>query len=273
MSLTTLRQPAEPQNGISRIPGFGYAAFSRNASALGGGDVCEVLRLSDTSLLLVMADVMGKGVGASLFAGSFRTLVRAVAHEQVEPAVCLAEINELMFDELSSKDTFITAQLVVVDLANRQLAIGNAGHCPLLVADGFHSIEAFAPPGMPLGIDPYASFESEHVAFEPFSSLLLYTDGITEARNSAGKFFGQGRLERWFWRASSTHRTAAQLKKSLLRQIENFQDEQVVHDDQSFLFLADEAPRLSSMIPQDGLGWFLPWRQTQRAKTAVGMSG
>src|SRR5579883_866948 len=136
MSLTTLPIPVQPQAGVATIPDFGFATFCRNASELGGGDVCEVLRLSGSSLLLIMADVMGKGAGASVFAGAFRTLARAVAHPQVDPASCLAEINELMFSELSKKDTFITAQLVVADLKNRQLLVANAGHCPMLVADG-----------------------------------------------------------------------------------------------------------------------------------------
>ncbi|HLH54524.1 MAG TPA: PP2C family protein-serine/threonine phosphatase [Verrucomicrobiae bacterium] len=270
MSLTTLPIPVQPQAGVATIPDFGFATFCRNASELGGGDVCEVLRLSGSSLLLIMADVMGKGAGASVFAGAFRTLARAVAHPQVDPAACLAEINELMFSELSKKDTFITAQLVVADLKNRQLLVANAGHCPMLVADGFHSVQAFAPQGMPLGVEPRPSFESDCVPLEPFSSVLLYTDGITETRNASGKLFGQQRLERWFSKAGTTQGTAAQLKAGLLRHIEQFQGEGSAHDDQSFLFLADETPRPVMVPSRESLAWFLPRRRrTQAASLTV----
>lgn len=244
--------------GVTHFPGFGYAGFCRSALEAGGGDLCDVVALSDHSLLLVMADVMGKGVSAALFSASLRTLVRAVAVPDADPGQCLAEVNQLMFDELSNADMFITAQLAVADLASRQLLIGNAGHCPLLVSDGFHSLRAFAPRGMPLGIQRDALFASESVSLEPFSSVLLYTDGITEVRNPAGRMFGQPSLERWFRHASANCQTAGLLRQSLLQELLEFQSGLPASDDQSFLMLSDEMPRPAAMLPGYASKPFLP---------------
>lgn len=265
MPLATSSSLAGLHPSSTQFPGFGYAGFCRSALDAGGGDIYDVVTLSDHSLLLVMADVMGKGVAASLFAASLRTLVRAVSSPEADPAQCLAEVNELMFAELSSADMFITAQLVVADLARRQLLIGNAGHCPLLLSDGFHSIDAIAPLGMPLGIQRNASFTSESILLEPFSSVLLYTDGVTEARNPAGRLFGQPRLERWFHGAAANYQTAGQLKQGLLRELANFQDGPNASDDQTFLVLSDETPRPSAMLPRESLGWFPTLRQSRSA--------
>jgi sigma-B regulation protein RsbU (phosphoserine phosphatase) len=242
------------------LPGFGYAGICQSALAGCGGDVCDVLRLSDESLLLVIADVMGKGSAAALFAATFRTLVRAVARPGADPAECLAEVNDLLYDELASAEMFITSQLVVADLAQRQLHVGNAGHCPLLVSDGFHSIEAIAPEGMPLGVQKDAVFETDCFSFEPFSSMLLYTDGITEVRARSGKAFGQERLERWLSQASANYSTATQLKQSLFTELAGFQRGAPAADDQSFLLFSDETPRPDAVLAREGLRGFLPWR-------------
>src|SRR5262249_46585052 len=156
-----------------------------------GGDLSDVVHLSDTSLLIVMADVMGKGLPAALFAASLRTLIRALASPGIEPSEFLAELNHLMFEQLSSADTFITAQLAVADLDQRRLLVANAGHCPLLISNGVHRTRTIAPAGMPLGVDKNAMFFTEGVALGPSTSALLYTDGVTEARNPAGETFGQ----------------------------------------------------------------------------------
>src|SRR5262249_31843483 len=155
--------------------------------------LCDIIPLSPRSLLFVVADVMGKGLPAYLVAASLRSLVRELATPDFQPSACLAELNEFMFDQLSSSDVFITIQLVLARLRERELLIANAGHCPLLVSDGCHRNEAIAAGGMPLGIQRGLSFPFARVVLPPFGSALLYTDGVTEARNHTGTLFGQAR--------------------------------------------------------------------------------
>src|SRR6185503_15833404 len=109
------------------LSGYELAGFCRSARQV-GGDFYDVLPLGEDLVLLVVADVMGKGVPAALFAATLRTLVRTTAEWTQRPSELLARINRLMFDELSSVDMFITAQLVLVDTRQKQLTVAAAGH-------------------------------------------------------------------------------------------------------------------------------------------------
>src|SRR5437868_7397318 len=151
------------------LRGFGVAGSCRGATEA-SGDFFEVLGLSDSLVLLAIADVMGKGLPAALFAGSLRTLLRAIANPWTPPARLLAELNDLMFDDLSNADIFITLQLVTADLRRRTLTVANAGHCPLLLCDGMGRGSAVAPDGMPLGVQADAGFVDEAVSFPAFGS-------------------------------------------------------------------------------------------------------
>jgi sigma-B regulation protein RsbU (phosphoserine phosphatase) len=202
---------------------------------------------------------MGKGPAAALFAGTLRTLLRALVGPAFRPADALNELNELMFDQLADAATFITVQLAVADLHHRELHVANAGHCPLLISSPHHGARAVAPDGMPLGISPEPQFKAESVAIEPFASVLFYTDGVTEARNVSGSFFGQSRLEWWLGEAVERSSTAEQLKRSLLLELASFQGGTCATDDQTFVILADETPRPVGHPPRDGSRWFLPW--------------
>jgi serine phosphatase RsbU (regulator of sigma subunit) len=164
-----------------------------------------------------------------------------------------------MFDQLAEADKFITVQLAVADLHRRELHVANAGHCPLLISSPEHGAQAVAPDGMPLGICPEPTFMSQSVVLEPFASVLLYTDGVTEARNVAGSFFGQSRLEWWLGEAAERSSTAEQLKRSLLLELAAFQGGTCATDDQTFVILADETPRPINPPARDSSGWFLPW--------------
>jgi len=227
-------------------PCYGLAGSCRSAMEV-GGDLLDVIPLGHDCTIMVMADVMGKGLPASLFAASLRTLLRALAQGTCRPAELLTELNHLMFEQLSSEDTFITVQLVLADLLSHQLRIANAGHCPLLISDGTHSTQAIAPEGMPLGIKTPIIFNEERVQLPPFSSVLLYTDGVTEARSRSGGLFGQARLENWFQQAVASGGNCVGLKQRLLKELSEFQGTDSPLDDQTFLILSDETPRPASM--------------------------
>jgi len=246
MNTLSRAQPALPLTSSPFLPGFGVAGTCLSALEV-GGDFYEVLPLSETSLLLAVADVMGKGLAASLFADSLRTLVRALAKPGIRPSGLLSEINQLMFKDLSSADMFITLQVVTADLFRRRLNIGNAGHCPLLMCDGSGHSWAVAPDGMPLGIQMDAGFCEESSSFPSFGAALLYTDGLTEARNSSGQFFGQDRLEEWFGIAVGQSQSAEKLRTNLLQRLQAFQEGAPARDDQTFLVLTDETPRTSDL--------------------------
>jgi sigma-B regulation protein RsbU (phosphoserine phosphatase) len=220
---------------LPQIPGVTLAGLCRNAREV-GGDFYDVLRTGDDSLLLIIADVMGKGIPAALFAASLRTLLRASPELTRQPGALLARVNRLLFDELSGVDMFITAQLACVDAASRQMVVASAGHCPLLLADK-DAVRAFAPEGMPLGVMAETTFGEATVQLPPGSSTLLYTDGLTEARNARGEQFGEQRLKDWLGRAAMAGHGPGWMKDDLARELEQHRANTALSDDQAFLIM------------------------------------
>jgi hypothetical protein len=110
----------------------GECITSRNVS----GDFFDVIHHESdpNKVLLVIADVMGKGVPASIFAAIFRSLVRSSTELFERPAELMQKLNRSMFQDLSGVDMFITAQIAYCDLGERVMRISNAGHCPLLLS-------------------------------------------------------------------------------------------------------------------------------------------
>jgi serine phosphatase RsbU (regulator of sigma subunit)/anti-sigma regulatory factor (Ser/Thr protein kinase) len=217
------------------LPGFELAALCRSAHQV-GGDFYDVLKLGDDTALLVIADVMGKGVLAAMFAAILRAVLRATPELNRQPAALLARVNELLFDELSSVDMFITAQLVFVDAKARKIIVGSAGHCPLLVADGT-GVRSLSPEGMPLGILPDTVFASETADLAENCRVLLYTDGLIEALDATGERWGQHRLTGWLKETLFQRRAAIELQKELANRLDQFQVKSGLNDDQTFLIM------------------------------------
>ena len=224
---------------LPQMPGFGLAGYCESARQV-GGDFYDVVKLSDQALLLVIADVMGKGIPAAMFAAILRSLLRALPELTNQPSELLSRVNRLLFDELSEVDMFITAQLVYVDAGKRLLVTASAGHCPLLLAVvGERAVRTLSPEGMPLGILPDTPFTDETAELPRNCRVLLYTDGLTEARNAQGELFGQERLMEWLKQTTTHPRKAEELKDELAAELVKFQSNTSLKDDQTFLIMAE----------------------------------
>ena len=224
---------------IPTLSGYDLAGFCESAHQV-GGDFYDVIKIDDQTLLLVIADVMGKGIPAAMFAAILRSLVRAVPEWMNQPAALLTRVNRLLFEELSGVDMFITAQLVYVDGRNRRIIAASAGHCPVLLAvDAEGNVKMLSPEGLPLGILPDTTF-SNHTEILPRNArILLYTDGLTEARNSTGEFFGQDRLVKWLKRTAQARKGAEELKDELAAELTAFRSSSNQSDDQTFLIMTE----------------------------------
>lgn len=159
-----------------------------------GGDFYDYFRIDDDRVGIVIADVSGKGVPASLFMMITRTLLKAAGSTGDRPGVCLARVNDLLEAE-NDAAMFVTVFFGVIDLASGAMTYANAGHNPplLLRADGTTAV--LSPLGDPiLAVVPGAAFSEATLGLAPGDSLLLYTDGLTEAFSAAGEEFGDQRL-------------------------------------------------------------------------------
>jgi serine phosphatase RsbU (regulator of sigma subunit)/anti-sigma regulatory factor (Ser/Thr protein kinase) len=220
--------------------GFRLAASWESARQV-GGDFYDAIPLGPHSLLLVVADVMGKGVPAAMFATIMRSLLRAMAGRSYHPARLLRRLNDLLHEELSTVGMFITAQLVFVDLERRHLVAASAGHCPVLITSG-DTVQTLRVTGTPLGILPHATYRSETATLSSPGGLLLYTDGVTETANAAGEMFGHERLAEWLRARVGRRCSAASLRDELVRELAAFRGTSPLRDDQAFLILAEEEP-------------------------------
>jgi serine phosphatase RsbU (regulator of sigma subunit) len=234
----TIQRSLLPKS-IPRLLDYRLAGFCESAHQV-GGDFYDVIKINDDALLLIIADVMGKGIPAAMFAAILRSLLRAVPEWMNQPAALLGRVNRLLFEELSGVDMFITAQLVYVDSRSRKMTAASAGHCPVLLAINEEGeVKTVSPEGLPLGILPDTTFSNHTEVLPKSCRVLLYTDGLTEARNSEGEFFGQERLIRWFKRASQSSKSADELKDDLASELVNFQSSAALSDDQTFLIMAE----------------------------------
>lgn len=225
---------------LAQPKGFGLAAYYESARQV-GGDFYDVFSWSDGSLGLFVADVMGKGVPAAMFAAILRSLVPAIVQWVHRPSDVLAQLNRLLFKELSRVDMFITAQLVLVDFSRRELTAASAGHCPaLLAAAGVAQVRAIATDGMPLGVVSQARFNDVTVPLGSGCRLLLYTDGVTDPRNSKQEHLDQERLASWLQQTTTRPATAEELKDELASLLAQFESAADSRDDQTFLILAQE---------------------------------
>jgi serine phosphatase RsbU (regulator of sigma subunit)/anti-sigma regulatory factor (Ser/Thr protein kinase) len=235
---------------LPRFENFDLAANWESARQV-GGDFYDAIQLGENSVLLVVADVMGKGVPAAMFATITRSLLRAMAGRSHQPGKLLRRLNELLYEELSSVGMFITAQLVFVDLARRQLVAASAGHCPILLGTG-DNVRTLYVAGTPLGILPDAKYRQQTVPLAASASVVLYTDGLTESQNPAGEMFGHERLAEWLREHLARADSADLLRDDLAAELSRFRAGAPLRDDQAFLILKEArvaAPADEHVVP------------------------
>lgn len=165
-----------------------------------GGDLYGVWPLPGGEVGVLVGDVAGKGVETAAMSAMARFFIEARSWDGEGPARVLAQANTMLRSRLPS-DTFVTAFFAL--LTRDGLRYANAGHLsPLLLREGEGRPCEVRGGGLPLGIDPAASYEERTIEFAPGDLMLGFTDGLVEARR-VGELFGSERLERSLILASS----------------------------------------------------------------------
>ncbi|MFN0121383.1 MAG: SpoIIE family protein phosphatase [Blastocatellia bacterium] len=187
------------------IPGYEIAAICRPAREV-GGDLYDFIPLSDGRLGIVVADVSGKGVPASLYMTLTKGLMISASEElsrntngkPVDPGDILREVNRHLY-EVCQRKAFVTLFYGLLDPATRVFTYARAGHNPPVwrqtSADAWRMLK---PAGLGLGLNAGPSFDrllkTEQITLAPRDMLFLYSDGITEAMNEQGDEYGEQRL-------------------------------------------------------------------------------
>ena len=158
------------------------------------GDFFKVeLRHDESEIVLMLSDVSGKGIGASLLTASLEALAAGPIHDGVAPEEIFNSISHLLF-ERTPPEKFATSFLATVDPKTGVLHYCNAGHNPALLLRDDGEFEWLESTGMPLGILPEGVFTAGERNLGVGDTLVLYTDGITEPENPEEEEYGQDRL-------------------------------------------------------------------------------
>jgi Na+/proline symporter len=223
---------------LPRIPGIALAGICVPAHQV-GGDYYDYLQRGDNLLDLVIADVSGHNVGAALLMAETRTFIQARAQGIHRASEVMSALNEFFYEDLTRAELFITMFYAIYDAAGRRLSFASAGHNPpILWRTNAMSHERLDADGLILGVKRGVFFEEKQVQLHPGDVLLLYTDGITEAENPAGIFFGEERLISLF---AEYHRLPPQqIIDKLLEQVRLFAGIQHFNDDVSLVVMRVE---------------------------------
>ncbi len=208
--------------------------FNRPAKDV-GGDYYNIIHVDEKRMDVVIADVAGKGVPASLVMVMISTVLKNIIKSNYGPRRIIAFLNRFLCRE-STMERYATLSYVSVDVEQNILQFTNSGHSPLVMykaATG--KFEQIDTPGIPLGIDADQNYLQKQADFHEGDIIALYTDGITEAMNEQNDMFGFERLCRTI---KEHHKEKADdIGQALLNEIEMFAAGAEQHDDMTLIIV------------------------------------
>lgn len=223
---------------LPAVKGVEIHAFNLAAQEV-GGDYYDVIPLDDRYVGIAIADVSGKGVGGALMMSICRSVLRAHASRNLDPAVVLREVNQTMVADIY-EDMFVTMMYMVLDTETRELAMARAGHDPCLVLQpADDQVRRDSGGGMAIGLVDSDTFDSVietcRVQLEPGALVLGYTDGITEAMNAAGEEWGVEPLAKLLMSGKSL--TPRQIAQNVKDRVLRFVGDIPQYDDMTLMVL------------------------------------
>jgi len=201
-----------------------------------GGDYFDFFRWDESSLDLVIADVSGHNLGSALIMVETRSVLRAHAFRSGNAGDALAVLNELLYDDLTRAELFISMFYAKFSAETRLLTYANGGHNPpLLLRCGQQGYSGLDADGMVLGVLKGVEFEEKNIFLKEGDVLTFYTDGITESQNDSGELFGAERL----YQALYAYRGAPPevIIEGVLKHVHDFSGHKALQDDISLVVL------------------------------------
>lgn len=214
------------------VPGWSIWIYTRPANHV-GGDLIDFLPLQAGAAGLALGDVAGKGLGAALLMAKLQATLRAIAPEYDHLGEVGARLNRtLCRDGLPNR--FATLVYAHLEPGSGAVRVLNAGHVPPVVLSA-HGADRLLAPALPLGITLDAAFDEQRLSLQTGEMLVVYSDGLSEATNAAGEFYGEQRLHQ-VWTALRGS-TAAAAGRILLADVEQFIAGAPQEDDLSLLVI------------------------------------
>jgi sigma-B regulation protein RsbU (phosphoserine phosphatase) len=199
-----------------------------------GGDYYDFIPIDDDRLGIVIADVSGKGVGASLLMASLRAALQSELYPEYKIQEMARKLNDFVHRS-SSPNSFITFFFCELNKKNGELSYINAGHNPPLVLDKKGKVHRMESCGLCLGMFPEVDYEVKKVILNPGDTTVLFTDGITESRNKDNKEFEEGRLIKLLQKHSKL--SALKLLEKINEEVDKFTVGAEKMDDQTLVII------------------------------------
>lgn len=221
------------------IPPFGdyhVHAFSRSALEV-GGDFYDFVLMDENRMMVLIADASGKGVPACMLMAMCQSFARAETERFTAMEDFLRTLNRHLYRD-SDRSHFVTLAILLIDRENNVCEYARAGHTELLVRMGSGITRIIKPKGPALGLLPdefCGGFDTFSFAFPPGASVMVFTDGITEALNEKSEEFG---LDRLFQVWNQNELPPEQMGAKVLEEVKAFTGEAPQNDDQTILIVS-----------------------------------
>ncbi len=221
-------------NEYPDIPNLGIAALFIPAYEV-GGDYYDFFRIGDNKLGFVIADVSGKGIPAAFMMSELKGVFISLSGVLQDPSELLSKVNDIVSSTFNKKH-FVTAVYGVINTDNGEICMARAGHnYPILFTDA--GISKIVSKGIGLGLEKTGKFKSylepSRLKMKKDDLLILYTDGITEARNVRNEEFGVARLEEIIYK--NKEKDAQDIASEIIQEISVFSKDSVQFDDLTLL--------------------------------------
>jgi sigma-B regulation protein RsbU (phosphoserine phosphatase) len=194
-----------------------------------GGDYYDVIPIDDENFVLVVADVSGKGIPASLLVSTLNAALYAYIQTSISLSDLVQKLNAIIYKNTPS-ERYITFFISILNTRRHQLMYVNAGHnFPYIFKSARDEVQKLGAGGLPLGMFDHAEYTSEIVTIEPNNVLVLYSDGVTEAMDKKYEEYGEERFTKCI--ASHLGLDVPALKSSVVEDIQKFVGSEPQSDD------------------------------------------
>jgi len=219
---------------LIHIPSYELSATVQPCASI-GGDSYDIIPLKDGKFAITIADVSGKGIPAALLVSTLHGLLRVYIQYPIELVELVRRLNTLVYN-ISPAERFITFFIMIFDPVNHTFTYVNAGHNPpFLFRKSKNDINELIASGLPLGIVEEQQFETHQIDMQHGDTLVLYTDGVTEAANKKLQQYGEKKLRECVLRNFET--TADTIKGCIVRDLRGFIGNYPMSDDFTLMVL------------------------------------
>lgn len=217
---------------IPQIPGYDLRAYYKPSREV-GGDYYDFIEIDADHLGILVADVSGKGIPASIVMTETRALMKSEAVRTLSPAEAISRVNRTLYNDIK-RGMFVTLFYMILSLPKRILTVTSCGHNPMVIwRKSTNTCHLVNPNGLALGIDKGDFFDKtikeQRIQLYDGDRFVLYTDGVVESMNAANELYGQNKL---YVRVKQlAEKSSSEFLSILVNDVESHQGDAPQHDD------------------------------------------